>query len=255
MFDKLVESTKQKGRRGGRYFAITAGIYSVALCGLGIATVLTFSPVLAEEFSVIAMLPPPLPGSPPPPTIVPKVQAAAVPVVFAPPANPPRVAPPELAHQIPRPVVSGGPYVPGMPPGQGEGSGPGMPGGWGHNDVPPPPTPTPVVKPVATPTPEVKQEGPRKVSEGVLQGSAIRRVKPEYPPMARQVRASGAVQIQVTISEEGRVTDLVVLSGHPLLRSVAVDAARQWLFTPTLLGGVPVKVQGVLTFNFTLNGN
>jgi protein TonB len=77
-------------------------------------------------------------------------------------------------------------------------------------------------------------------------------VQPQYPPIAKAARASGAVQVQVTISEEGRVIDAAVVSGHPLLRDAAVQAARQWVFKPTELSGVAVKVQGVLTFNFTL---
>jgi protein TonB len=85
-----------------------------------------------------------------------------------------------------------------------------------------------------------------------LQGSAIKKPAPAYPPIAKAARAAGAVQVQVTISEDGRVIDAQVVSGHPLLRDAAVQAARQWVFKPTELSGVPVKVQGVLTFNFTL---
>lgn len=110
-------------------------------------------------------------------------------------------------------------------------------------------------KPTPEPTPEAHSvlEKPVKVSIGVLQGAAIRKVAPAYPPMGKAVRAQGPVQIQVTISEEGQVLDAAVLNGHPLLRQAALDAARQWVFRPTLLSNVPVKVQGVLTFNFTLN--
>ncbi|HEX2491433.1 MAG TPA: TonB family protein, partial [Blastocatellia bacterium] len=91
------------------------------------------------------------------------------------------------------------------------------------------------------------------VSGGVLQGKAIKKVQPPYPPIAKAARASGAVQVQVTISETGEVIEASVISGHPLLRDAALQAARQWLFKPTELSGVPVKVQGILTFNFTLN--
>jgi protein TonB len=90
------------------------------------------------------------------------------------------------------------------------------------------------------------------VSGGVLQGKAIRKIQPPYPPIARAARASGAVQIQVTISESGQVIEASVIGGHPLLRDAALQAARQWTFQPTELSGVPVKVQGILTFNFTL---
>jgi TonB family protein len=90
------------------------------------------------------------------------------------------------------------------------------------------------------------------VSGGVLQGKAIVKVQPLYPPVARAARASGAVQVQITISETGEVIEAVIVSGHQLLREAALQAARQWLFKPTELSGTPIKVQGILTFNFSL---
>jgi protein TonB len=120
--------------------------------------------------------------------------------------------------------------------------------GSSRRDDDPPPPPPPKPEPTPTPAPPKKIT----VSGGVLQGSALKRVQPPYPPIAKAARASGAVQVQVTISEDGRVIDAAVVSGHPLLRDAALQAARQWVFKPTELSGVPVKVQGVLTFNFTL---
>ncbi|HEV2664662.1 MAG TPA: energy transducer TonB, partial [Blastocatellia bacterium] len=113
---------------------------------------------------------------------------------------------------------------------------------------PPPPTSVP---PTAATSAETSQK--INVSGGVLQGKAIRKVQPPYPQLAKAARASGAVQVQVTISETGEVIEAAVISGHPLLRDAALQAARQWMFHPTELSGVPVKVQGILTFNFTLN--
>src|SRR5262245_44140119 len=113
---------------------------------------------------------------------------------------------------------------------------------------PPPPTSVP-------PAAETGAEIPKKltVSGGVLQGKAIKKVQPPYPPIAKAARASGAVQVQVIIGETGEVIEASVISGHPLLRDAALQAARQWLFQPTELSAVPVKVQGILTFNFTLD--
>jgi TonB family protein len=93
-----------------------------------------------------------------------------------------------------------------------------------------------------------------KVSSGVLQGSATRKVAPAYPPIAKAARAQGAVEVNVTIDENGNVTAAEAVSGHPLLRDAAIEAAKQWQFNPTSLGGEAVKVQGLLTFNFTLQG-
>ena len=99
-------------------------------------------------------------------------------------------------------------------------------------------------------------QAPKKinVSAGVLQGSALKKANPSYPQIAKAAKATGVVQVQITISEEGKVIDAAAISGHPLLRDAAVEAARQWEFKPTTLSGQPVKVQGILSFNFTLQG-
>ncbi|HEU0253738.1 MAG TPA: TonB family protein [Pyrinomonadaceae bacterium] len=99
--------------------------------------------------------------------------------------------------------------------------------------------------PAATPTP------PRApISGGVLNGKAISLPKPAYPPIARAAHASGTVVVQVLIDENGSVVSAKALSGHPLLQAVAVSAARQARFSPTKLSGQPVKVTGVIQYNF-----
>ncbi|MBC7911990.1 MAG: TonB family protein [Pyrinomonadaceae bacterium] len=102
--------------------------------------------------------------------------------------------------------------------------------------------------PQATPTPAPPK--PKTVSGGVLNGKATSLPKPAYPAAARAVRASGTVQVQVTINENGSVISASAVSGHPLLREAAVSAARSARFTPTLLSGQPVKVTGVINYNF-----
>lgn len=83
-----------------------------------------------------------------------------------------------------------------------------------------------------------------------MEGNAITRVEPIYPPTARIMKAFGTVRVQVTISETGSVIDAKAISGHQALRSAAVDAAYKWVFKPTTVNGEPIKVQGALTFNF-----
>jgi protein TonB len=100
------------------------------------------------------------------------------------------------------------------------------------------------------PPPLPKKEPPKTISGGVLNGKATSLPKPPYPPAARAVRASGAVSVQVLISETGSVISANAVSGHPLLRPAAVAAARGARFSPTLLSGQPVKVSGVITYNF-----
>jgi TonB family protein len=88
------------------------------------------------------------------------------------------------------------------------------------------------------------------INGGVLNGKALSLPRPPYPPAAMAVRAEGPVVIQITIDENGDVISAAAVSGHPLLRAAAVEAARAAKFSPTLLSGQPVKVSGVLTYNF-----
>jgi len=89
-------------------------------------------------------------------------------------------------------------------------------------------------------------------NRGVLQGSAIYRVEPEYPLDARRRRVSGTVVVEVTVDECGRVTDAKGLSGPVDLVDPATKAARQWRFTPTRMAGRPIRVIGTVRFNFNL---
>ena len=93
---------------------------------------------------------------------------------------------------------------------------------------------------------------PMSVRGGVLTGSALLKVQPRYPVEAKQTRAQGPVQVRVTIDEVGIVIEAVPINGRPELHQASVEAARQWRFKPTVVNGVPRKVQSVLTFNFTL---
>lgn len=102
-------------------------------------------------------------------------------------------------------------------------------------DEPPPPPPAPPRAPI---------------SGGVLNGKAISLPKPSYPAIAKSAHASGTVVVQVVIDENGNVISAHAVSGHPLLQAVSVAAARGARFSPTKLSGQPVKVTGVITYNF-----
>lgn len=111
--------------------------------------------------------------------------------------------------------------------------------------------------PTTTRAQERQQEDPLpptiiRKSGGALQGSAIKRVEPSYPPLAKAAQVSGAVVVELTIDEEGNVIAARAISGHPLLKDSAVTAAKGWRFNQTRLQGVPVKVIGTITFNFNL---
>jgi periplasmic protein TonB len=119
-------------------------------------------------------------------------------------------------------------------------------------DEPPPSTPKPTPTPTPKPTPEkTPPPAPKTISGGVVNGKAVSLPKPPYPPAAKAVRASGAVNVQVTIDENGNVISASAVSGHPLLQAAAVSAARSAKFSPTMLSGQKVKVTGVIVYNFT----
>jgi protein TonB len=74
-----------------------------------------------------------------------------------------------------------------------------------------------------------------------------------YPPLARQARIAGAVHLAALISADGRIRNLQVISGHPMLTQAALQAVSEWTYKPTLLNGEPVEVLTEITVNFTLN--
>jgi periplasmic protein TonB len=91
-----------------------------------------------------------------------------------------------------------------------------------------------------------------RVSGGVLNGKAISKPVPAYPPIAKAARAQGTVVVEIVVGESGDVISANAVSGHPLLQQAAMAAARQAKFSPTRLSGQPVQVSGTLTYNFVL---
>jgi periplasmic protein TonB len=93
-----------------------------------------------------------------------------------------------------------------------------------------------------------------RVSQGVIQGQCIRRVEPVYPKIALSAHVQGVVQLKAVISRTGEVTELEVVSGHPILIPAALDAVKQWRYRPYLLNGEPVEVETNITVTFNIAG-
>jgi TonB family protein len=108
-----------------------------------------------------------------------------------------------------------------------------------------PPPPAPPGKPGQTTTGTV-------ISGGILNDKATSKPAPAYPPIAKTAKASGTVVVEVVVDEKGQVETARAVSGHPLLQQAAIAAAKQARFKPALQGGKPVKVRGMLTYNFEL---
>ncbi len=179
---------------------------------------------------VSAPPPPPPPPPPAPKSAVP--QARPQPVT---PQNPGFTAPVEAPTEVkPEEGIDLG--VPGGVPGGVEG---GVPGGvvggvvGGLPDAPPPPKAI-------------------RVGGAIKEPKLLRRVNPDYPALARKAHVEGIVILECTINTAGRVTDVRVLRGLPMLDEAAVEAVKQWVFTPTLLDGVPTPVVMTITVSFSL---
>jgi len=92
-----------------------------------------------------------------------------------------------------------------------------------------------------------------RVGGQIKEPRKVKDIKPVYPDIAKQARVQGVVILECTISPQGRVTDVKVLRGIPLLDAAAQEAVKQWVYTPTLLNGVPVPVIMTVTVNFRLS--
>lgn len=273
MFDSLVESGSHKDdlARKGSFFLGTFAIYGVILLALGVLSVYLYNESLpSENLELMTMVAPvPVQNQPEqqpekqeakPAEATPDRQVATRTDFVASTLDPTKV-PKEVsavASKVP-PVPPGGavrgtsntdpvggntgPIGPVGPGTGGAGTGGGAPVVVSNDDEPPPP-------PKPTPTPVPKPRAP--ISGGVLNGKAISKPQPAYPAIAKAARASGTVTVQVTVDESGHVISARAAGGHPLLQQAAVAAARQARFSPTLLSGQPVKVNGVITYNFVL---
>jgi protein TonB len=105
-----------------------------------------------------------------------------------------------------------------------------------------------VVTPPRVPTPH-----PLKLSHWA-EGNLISRVQPIYPPLARQARIQGSVELRAIISKAGTIENLTVVSGHPVLIRSAIDAVRKWRYRPYFLNNEPIEVETEITVNFMLSG-
>jgi protein TonB len=90
------------------------------------------------------------------------------------------------------------------------------------------------------------------VSQGVSQGLLYKKVAPSYPQNALRMRIDGTVELLATISKDGNITHIKVLSGDAQLVKAATDAVKQWKYKPYLLNGEPVEIQTQVTVNFKL---
>lgn len=255
MFDQLVVSSQhRRPQTPAKYFFGTGAVYVFAIAFAFAASVVVSEPKLADTSKVIAHIGPALPperGCPPPqqnPNRL--IPAAARPDIYnvqrldqlQPTRTPPAVRPVAYTDDGDG-GPSEGPFVVGSPIGVK----------GGNEMVEPPPRPNPPKPKAATRAIPELDNRPLRISSSILQGKAIERRKPTYPPLAQQIRLQGDVSIEVMIAPDGHVESARIVSGHPMLADKAREAALGWRFQPTLLNNVPVRVTGVIVFAFKLN--
>jgi protein TonB len=92
-----------------------------------------------------------------------------------------------------------------------------------------------------------------RISQGVTKGLVIQKIEPAYPPLARAARVQGDVVLSAAIDANGQITNLQLVSGHPILVPAAIAAVKQWRYKPFLLNGQPVEVETTITVIFSLS--
>jgi protein TonB len=245
-FTDILLEVDAKDKTQRRWAATTSVVIQCVVLGLLLIIPLFFTEALPKAQLLTLLVAPPPPPPPPPPA------AAPIPVqvvrrveseimdgrLRAPSRIPQRV---QMIHEdeAPPPLTGGGVIggvVGGVPGGQ-------MGGVIGG-----------IIASANTNVPKVQVAPPQRirVSSGVVAGLIIRKVEPEYPPIARTARIQGEVVLNAIISKEGTIENLTVESGHPLLIPAALAAVRQWRYRPFFVSGEPVEVETrvIVTFKF-----
>jgi len=235
LFGAVTDPPAQIGTRSRLTLPLSLAAHAVALIVLIVVPLVATDVLpLPSQFRAVVLETPELPAEPPKPIPpAPTPQATAAPNPNAAPLEapssitpePPVRPPTDFADAAPGSTVSGPPF--------------GDIGDDRASGLTPPPAPTP--------------RAPVRVGGTIRPPVKIDDVAPVYPPIALAARKQGLVIIQATIGLDGRVIDAQVLKSEPLLDQAALDAVRQWRYTPTQLNGEPVAVIMTVTVSFRLN--
>ena len=263
MFNNLIESTShaREYKRRGSFLLFTTGVYAVLLLLAGVASIYAYDAHLEAQTTQLELLSyVPLDPEPQPPRVV---------------SEPPRTSNPRNTateairtvlidsvsnpNNVPVDVGTRASTVPPVPPGGARiGSvnvdppapsfaGRGVSTGSGNTNV------VPMTDPPPPPPPPAQPPAPRTVKiSRVLNSEAKLLPKPIYPIIAKQIHVQGTVAVQVLIDETGKVVSAKAVSGHPLLVPESIKAAMGARFSPTIIGDQPVKISGVITYNFVM---
>jgi protein TonB len=219
--------------------------FAIQACAIGVLVLvpLIFTQALPSTTWTNTELPPPPLGAPPPK----EVQAQPRPV---------RTSTEAVDHVFREPsripgrtlMVHDDPTANDAPPQSGDFVPGGVPNGVTNSVL------TQITR--AMPPANLKPAPPQKlrVSSGVATGMLVHQVKPQYPQLAIHARIQGTVLLEAVIGKDGKVHELQLVSGHPLLTPAAMEAVKQWRYRPYLLNGEPVDVNTQIAVIFTMGG-
>ena len=242
--DSLIESGgRLKTKRAST--TVLSFLLQVLLLGVLVLIPLIYTDALPkQQLMTFLVAPPPPPPPPPPPAAAPvrvvkQIQSDIINGQLRTPTKIPQKVQMIKEEEAPPPMMGSG-VVGGVPGGVPGGSMGGVIGG--------------IIGSTTAAVPKVATPQRVRVSLGVSQGLLIKKVTPNYPPLARQARIQGQVLLQAEISKEGTIQNLQLISGHPMLAPAAIEAVKQWRYKPYLLNGEPVAVETQVVVNFSLSG-
>jgi len=242
--DSLIESGgRLKTKRG--WTSMLSFAIQIGIIGIMVLIPLIFTEALPNTQLMTFLVAPPPPPPPPPPAAAPvhvvkQIQTDIVNGELRTPTKIPQKVQMIKEDEAPPPSMAAAGVVGGVPGGVPGGQMGGIIGG--------------IVSSTPMAVPKVATPQRVRVSSGVSTGLLVRRVNPNYPPLARQARIQGQVILQAEISKTGDIQNLRLISGHPMLAPAAIDAVKQWKYKPYLLNGEPVEVETTVQVNFTLAG-
>ena len=243
--DSLLDFGETRKRRA--FATTTSFIFNCVAIGVMLIMPLVFTDNLPKAQLLTFLVAPPPPPPPPPPAaaqVQKVVRQLETDMLSTGALRTPSKIPTKVEmikeEEAPPPMAATGGVVGGVPGGIPGGQLGGVIGG--------------IVNSTSAAVPKFVPVVPQRVriSQGVTKGLLIHRVEPAYPPLARAARVQGEVVLSAVIDVNGQITNLQLVSGHPMLVPSAIAAVRQWHYKPYLLNGTPVEVETTITVIFSL---
>ena len=243
--DSILEFGQQKKRQS--FATVTSFILNCLAIGVMLIMPLVFTESLPKAQLLTFLVAPPPPPPPPPPAaqvqrVVRQIQTDVLNTgQLRTPTRIPQKVQMIREEDAPPPMPATGGVVGGVPGGIPGGQLGGAIGG--------------IVSATNAAVPKFVPVTPQRVriSQGVTRGLLIQKVEPTYPTLARSARVQGEVILSAVIDANGQITNLQLVSGHPMLVPNAIAAVKQWRYKPYLLNGSPVEVETTITVIFSLS--